>query len=163
MPQHLTGDARAEFLSDARDLIDWLIARPEVPLHRYSNLSVLVYDSWVEDNPEYGPDGEVVSRPQRHFTPAKVARAMGKADKHAGYNFSLERPFGAHRYTFYMDRDSVCEPKVVGERQVTEKVPTDEEKIAQLQAQIDALHEEVTRTEPVVEYDCPKSLLADAA
>lgn len=164
MTHELQGDDRINFLTDARELLDWLEARPEIPLHRCSAFSIVAYDSWVEQSGTFDDEGVEHDKPPRVFTPGKVARAMGKADKSAGYTFSLSREFGLHRYSYLMERDGVCTARVVGEKDIIESVPTNLERIAELQAEIESLHEErVIGTEPIIEYDCPKSLLSEAA
>ncbi len=163
--RELTGDERGEFLNDAHSLIDWLQANPGIPLARYSALHLHVYDSWVEAETDWDAEtNQYKPITDRVFTPAKVAKAMRKADKNAGGSqFTLTRKFGAHGYTYSLNRADVCERKVTGQKEVRQMVPADDEAavmIDELKSQIDSLHVERTTTEDVVEYVCPESLLS---
>lgn len=90
---------------------------------------------------------------------ARVARMLGKAVKRPvgadGAWFQIERRFGPITYGAFTTRDVACEARVVGTEPVTETVVTNPARAAELQAELDALTEEVVVGErPVVEYDC---------
>lgn len=140
-------EERAATIAGLRELADWLEERPDVPMHQsayYGRPTIWLSGNWFEGEP-------IATSPKR------LAKAMGKADKYAaGGTFQLSRTFsGDISYTFSFEREAVCKPKAVGTRPVTEKVCSDEQRAAELQAELDKLHEDVVvRHEDVIEYDC---------
>jgi hypothetical protein len=162
MPDHLTDQAtperRAEIIKGLRELADFLEGRPDAPLHhRYGVSGVDVYASWFE--------GRVDTVTFTH--PRSIVKAMGKADKSFyGNVLELTRTFsGGIRYQVNLARDVVCTPSSYVTVPKTERVCLDEQRAAELQAQLDELHEDrvVGHEQVVAAYDCPPSLLAVAS
>jgi hypothetical protein len=136
-------DRKAQWISDAHAMIDWIEGRDLVP-SQYNSLSLA---HWVT-NPEALPD---------------AIKAMGTAEKFANdYQIGARRKFGVHTYSVSAGRDSVCEKVITGTKVVTktaEPTVTPPEGARNVRS--------VTTTTLVYETDeettewvCPPSLLA---
>ncbi len=151
MSDLLTADDRHDIAEGLRELAEFIETRPGVPMHRYSLPSVTVYSQWFDEDFDRSP--------------AKIARAIGTADK-SSYDgtFELERQFsGKVTYRFVFGKGEVCTAREVGVREVIERRPTDQARVDELTAELDALHENIVVDQvPVLEYDCPESLLGAA-
>jgi hypothetical protein len=142
MPIELTPEQR-KWINSARDLIDFLEAKPEL-IPEYDSVNVHVYN---------------FARPQL----SERLSALGAAEKYAtDLHIGAKRRFGPHSVDVYAPRSSVCERKQVGEdviEETVETVPEGAEVVDVVQRTV------IRRTVPRYEVVCPPSLLglADVA
>lgn len=126
-----TEERRAELIQGLRDMADWLEKTPEALLHGYSSCCIDFYT----DNKD-----EVV----------KLAQVGGRMDKqYWGETFNLRKKFGSLvAYGMNINRNEVCEKKVVGTKKVKQRDPEAMKLVPMVEVE-----------EEIVEWEC-HSLLA---
>lgn len=130
------GKKRRAFVAGLRELADWYEQAPHwMPEPNSSTGDLCIYTNQV--------DG---------LKPADVAASLGGycEKRHAGPIFYLTRKFGSLRLDVNFGRESVCERKVI-KRLVPETI------VPASEGQVIPEHEE-----EVVEWDCSRSIFADA-
>lgn len=147
-----TAEQRAEYAAGLRALADF-VESTEFPIHVYGLRSELtVYSKWYDD--------EGFVRRVGSATRLIGGRVEKGADPWEDGAYWLRRAFGSRAgFRYVIDRDAVCESREVVDY-VDEQVPVNEERAAQLKAELDSLEtttKVVAKTKTV--FDCPPSLL----
>lgn len=143
-------DPRAEYIRGLREIADWLEAHPEVPLPYLGTTQ--------GGRSESGLHIYLGSDRDQKAELAKIARAMGKAEKvpHDDLGrLNLVRRFAGIALIAVADRDEVCEKVVLSTETVTEMVPDPEYMAIAPMIQRETVKE-------IVEWRCT-SILAGAA
>lgn len=156
-----TPERRAELIQGWRQLADYLESHPDAPLDTWQP-DVVIYASSL---PDTGVAKIVKTSPQH------VARAMKggphKLEKNSHYGrFELKVCFaGDLEYRISYGEGEVCKPKAYETVPKVEVRCSDEERAAELQAELDALNVRVVVGEELrpTEWECPPSLLKAAA
>jgi len=120
--------ASEKFVTFLRELADWYETHPLAPEpYALENEKVTVYAFGVSDE-------------------RAVVKALGSFEKvYEGDYFNAAVSIANKKLVFYFHRDKVCTPKVVGRRQVPERVIPS----SYVPEQVIAAHEE-----DVIEWDC---------
>jgi hypothetical protein len=133
---------KAKWISDAREMLDWIEARDLVPPN-YVPLSV---SRWF--GAENLPD---------------AIRTLGTAENMANdYQIGARRKFGVHSYSVFSGRDSVCEKVKTGTKVVTKTAEATETPLkgARNVRAVTTTTLVYETDEDVSEWVCPPSLLA---
>lgn len=105
---------RDELVQGLRDMADFIEARGlELPInHPNMKLTTWLYD-------DYGQDRKLTAKQKAR----RVAKKLGKAEKVFSNNYlDIRRDFGPVCLEFTVNREKVCERKVVGVKQIEEEV-----------------------------------------
>lgn len=129
----LTDEQRA-WIEGLRELADFVEAHPEIDA-----ASTFTLNLWMHEKSDLAD---------------WMKRLGGKWDKYTGLDayFIMRRMFGPHRIELNANREAVCERTQVGTKTVEKPDP-------ELLAAVPL----VTVEEPVYEWKCPDSLLAEAS
>lgn len=154
-----TPDERVELIAGYRELADWLEAHPDAPLERWQ-FSPELYTTHLKDE---GVERIVKTSPSHVARWMKGGRKVEKESFMGTYKLVVNFR-GGLSYKISFGEASVCKPKAVEVVEKREVVCTDEDRAAELRAELDALNETVvvgTETR-VLSWECPPSLLKAA-
>lgn len=136
-------DVESARIAGIRELLNFLEANPEAKVPS----SVVVY---------HHADSATRLKADAHGLGGKWDKGIDAIG-----DYALSRYFSEDKsveYRIYTPRENVCTPLVVGTKETVQKVATDQQRVDELNAEIDSLMTEVKVTEDVVEWECPPSL-----